>query len=187
MTLESDEVLSFWFEENGTEQWFGKEKSFDEKIRVRFYELMQRAREGELESWIREPRTCLALIILIDQFSRNLYRNSPLSWSADSYALALSKQAIEKNYDNSMNHNEKAFLYLPLMHSEVLEDQDLCVKLVERTLVSENEFNLKNYESALRHQYIIARFGRFPHRNKILGRISTKEEIEFLKEPNSSF
>ena len=187
MTLESDEILNFWFEENGTDQWFGKEKSFDEEIRVRFYELMQRAREGKLKSWSGEPKTCLALIILIDQFSRNLFRNSPLSWSSDSYALALSKQAIENNYDKNMNHSEKAFLYLPLMHSEVLEDQDLCVALVEKTLVSGNEFNIKNYESALRHQYIIARFGRFPHRNEVLGRISTQEELDFLQEPNSSF
>ena len=187
MTLESDEVLSFWFEENGPEQWFGKEKNFDEGIRIRFYELMQRAREGKLKSWSKTPRACLALIVLIDQFSRNLYRNSPLSWSSDSYALALSKQAIEKKYDINLKYYEKAFLYLPLMHSEVLKDQDLCVTLVERTLVSGDEFNLKNYDSALRHQYIIARFGRFPHRNEVLGRISTPEELNFLQEPNSSF
>jgi uncharacterized protein (DUF924 family) len=187
MTITPDEVLKFWFEENGRDQWFGKEPAFDDEIRHRFGELAHQARDGKLERWVEAPRSCLALIILIDQFSRNLYRDSPLAWSADVHALAITKLALEKGYDAELDKIEQAFMYLPLMHSEALADQERCVELTKKNADSGSEFNEKNYEAALQHRDIIARFGRFPHRNDILGRDSTAEELEFLQDPDSHF
>lgn len=187
MAINPDDVLRFWFEENGREQWFGKEDVFDDIIRRRFGVMAHRARDGKLERWVEAPRSCLALIILIDQFSRNLYRESPLAWSADVHALAIAKLAVEKGYDGDLNSYERAFLYMPFMHSEVLADQELCVALVGDLVEGGDQFNKDNYDSAIKHRDIIARFGRFPHRNEVLGRESTAEELEFLKDPDSSF
>jgi uncharacterized protein (DUF924 family) len=187
MAINADDVLSFWFEENGRDQWFGKEAAFDAEIHRRFAEASHQARDGKLERWVEAPRACLALILLIDQFSRNLYRDSPLAWSADVHALAITKLAVDKGFDTELNSYERAFMYLPLMHSEVLDDQKRCVELVQELLEGGDDFNQANYDSALRHRDIIARFGRFPHRNEILGRESTAEELAFLQEPNSSF
>ena len=187
MAVNPDDVLRFWFEENGREQWFGKEPAFDEQIRRRFAEAAHQARDGKLERWVEAPRTCLALIILIDQFSRNLYRGSPLAWSADDHALAVAKLAVEKGFDRELTSHEKAFLYLPFMHSEVLADQEHCVTLVQPLAEGDDEFNQANYDAALKHRDIIARFGRFPHRNGVLGRECTAEELEFLQQEDSSF
>ena len=185
--IKPSEILYFWFQENSQEQWFGKTNEFDEEIRRRYLEITHKARRGDLDPWAQSPNSTLALIILIDQFSRNLFRNSPMSWSADAYCLDITKQALYKSYDDFLNDYKRAFMYLPLMHSESLEDQDQCVELVKKTLDNGIDFNKDNYDAAVRHRYIIARFGRFPHRNEVLGRNSTLEEIEFLKEPNSSF
>ncbi|MDH3739794.1 MAG: DUF924 domain-containing protein [Alphaproteobacteria bacterium] len=182
-----DDVLRFWFEENGRAQWFGKEPAFDDQIRRRFSETVHQARDGKLERWVEAPQTCLALVILIDQFSRNLYRESPLAWSADDHGLAVAKLAVEKGFDRELNSHEKAFLYLPFMHSETLADQERCVALVAPLVDGGDEFNKANYESAIKHRDIIARFGRFPHRNEVLGRESTPEELEFLQQDGSSF
>ena len=187
MTITPDDVLKFWFEENGRDQWFGKEAAFDAEIDRRFSELSHQARDGRLERWVEAPRSCLALIILIDQFSRNLYRQSPLAWSADVHALAIARLALEKGYDAELDRTERVFMYLPFMHSEVLADQERSVELTKRNNDGGNEFNQKNYESAIKHRDIIARFGRFPHRNEVLGRESTAEELAFLEEPDSSF
>ena len=187
MAINPDDVLKFWFEENSRDDWFGKANAFDDEIRRRFGEVTHQARDGKLERWVEAPRSCLALVILIDQFSRNIYRNSPLAWSADVHALAIAKLAVEKGYDAELNNHERAFLYLPFMHSEVLAEQERCVELVAPFADSEDEFNRANYESAIKHRDIIARFGRFPHRNEVLGRESSDEEIEFLKDPDSSF
>ncbi len=182
-----EEVLAFWFEEAGPEKWFNKDEGFDEEIRERFSELSHKARDGKLESWVETPRGCLALIVLIDQFSRNIHRNSPLAWSADSHALALTKLAIDKGYDRALGLNERKFVYMPLMHSEVMADQDRCMEVFGKLADEGMENSERTMEAAARHREIIERFGRFPHRNDILGRESTPEEIEFLKEPNSSF
>jgi len=187
MAITPDDVLNFWFVENGRDQWFGKEEAFDDEIHRRFAEVARRARDGMLERWVEAPRSCLALILLIDQFSRNLYRQSPLAWSADVHALAIAKLALEKGYDVELDNIERAFMYLPFMHSEMLADQERSVELTEKNNDSGDEFNQANYDSAIRHRDIIARFGRFPHRNEVLERESTDEEIEFLKEPGSSF
>ncbi|NNE82684.1 MAG: DUF924 domain-containing protein [Alphaproteobacteria bacterium] len=187
MTISPDDVLNFWFVENGREQWFGKAPEFDAEIERRFSELCHQARDGKLERWVEDPRSCLALVILIDQFSRNLFRDSPLAWSADVHGLAVAKLAVDKGFDFNLTAPEKAFLFLPLMHSEDLADQDRCVALIEPMVEGGDEFIQANYDSALRHREIIARFGRFPHRNAVLGRESTAEELAFLEEPGSSF
>ena len=187
MAVSPDEVLKFWFEENGREQWFGKDEAFDDEIRRRFGEAAHQARDGKLERWVEAPRSCLALVILIDQFSRNLYRDSPLAWSADVHALAVAKLAVEKGYDAKLNNHERAFLYLPFMHSETLADQKHCVELVGEMVEGGDEFNQANYESALKHHDIITRFDRFPHRNDILRRECTVEELEYLKDQDASF
>ncbi|NKB48124.1 MAG: DUF924 family protein [Alphaproteobacteria bacterium] len=187
MAINPDEVLKFWFEENGRSEWFGKDPAFDAEIHQRFAEVSHQARDGKLERWVEAPRSCLALVILIDQFSRNLFRDSPLAWSADVHGLAVAKLAVDRGFDAGFSSYEKAFLYLPFMHSEVLTDQERCIELVEPLLEGGDEFNQANYDSAIRHRDIIARFGRFPHRNEVLGRESTPEELAFLEEPGSSF
>ena len=187
MAITPDDVLKFWFEDNGRDQWFGKEEAFDDEIRRRFGELAHRARDGKLERWVEAPRSCLALIILIDQFSRNLYRDSPLAWSADVHVLAIAKLVLEKGYDAELDKTEQAFMYMPFMHSEALADQARCVELTEKNADSGSEFNKANYQSALKHRDIITRFGRFPHRNEILGRESTAEELEFLQDQDAQF
>ena len=173
MTITPDDVLKFWFDDNGRDQWFGKDAAFDDEIRRRFSETAHQARDGKLERWVEAPRSCLALIILIDQFSRNLYRQSPLAWSADVHALAVAKLAVEKGYDTKLNTTEQVFMYLPFMHSEALANQERGVELVGKNADSGNEFNKDNYESAIKHRDIIARFGRFPHRNDSCGQPGT--------------
>lgn len=187
MTTTPDEVLKFWFEESRRAQWFGKEPAFDAEIDRRFGALTHQARDGKLERWVETPRSCLALIILIDQFSRNLYRGSPLAWSADVHALAIAKLALEKGFDQELTRTERTFMYMPLMHSEDLADQERSFALTRKNSKGGDDFHRKNHESAVRHRDIIARFGRFPHRNEVLGRDSTTEELAFLEEPNSSF
>ncbi len=187
MDVSADEVLAFWFDESGPEQWFEQDDGFDETIRARFGEACHAARDGKLESWVETPRGCLALIILIDQFSRNIHRDSPLAWSADVHALALTKLAIEKGFDRQLDHAQRQFLYMPLMHSEMPDDQALSVELFRRLAEEGAENGQVAAEFAERHKEIIDRFGRYPHRNHILGRDSTPEEIAFLEEPNSSF
>ena len=187
MNLTAEDVLAFWFEESGPEQWFEQDDAFDETIRSRFGAACHAARDGKLEPWVETPRGCLALIVLIDQFSRNVHRASPLAWSADVHALALTKLALDKGFDQQLGHNERKFLYMPLMHSEMLTDQELSVELFSRLAGEGAEDGETTVAFAERHREIIERFGRFPHRNETLGRESTPEEIAFLKEPNSSF
>ncbi|MBO6784797.1 MAG: DUF924 domain-containing protein [Alphaproteobacteria bacterium] len=187
MNVSADEVLAFWFDEAGRDAWFEKDEAFDETVRARFGEACHAARDGKLETWVESPRGCLALIILIDQFSRNIHRDSPLAWSADIHALALTKLAIDKGYDQKLGHAHRMFLYMPLMHSENLADQELSVEMFERLAQDGAENGETTVEFAERHRDIVARFGRFPHRNETLGRESTPEEEEFLKEPDSSF
>jgi len=182
-----EDVLTFWFDEAGPEKWFNKDDAFDEEIRERFSELVHTARDGKLESWVETPRGCLALIVLIDHFSRNIHRNAPLAWSADSHTLGMTTLAIDKGYDRSLGINERKFVYMPLMHSEVLADQDMSMEVFGRLADEGMENSERTMSSAARHREIIERFGRFPHRNDVLGRESTPEETEFLKEPNSSF
>jgi len=179
--MTAQNVLSFWFQELQPAQWFRKDQKMDETIRQRFLETHFRASHCEFEDWRLSIQGRLAEVIVLDQFSRNLFRNDPRSFSQDPLALALSQEAIRSGQHHELSHTEKAFLYMPFMHSESATIHEKAVKLFSEPGL---EFNLE-YE--ILHKNIIDRFGRYPHRNQILGRTSTAEEIEFLKQPNSSF
>ena len=185
MRVTADTVLEFCFTEASPADWFERSDAFDAKIRERFAGALEAARAGGLDDWAATPRGCLALIILIDQFSRNLYRGSPEAWSADPAALALTRRALEAGHDAELGKDERKFLYMPLMHSEALADQEDCVRLFRE--LADGDAEDVSLDFAVRHRDIVARFGRFPHRNETLGRASTAEEIAFLEEPNSSF
>lgn len=178
---EIDQVHSFWFEESSEKQWYKKDPEFDRQIRERFGALVEDASKGKLEDWLETPRGALAYILLLDQFSRNIYRGSNQAFATDAKARAAAIKVLVEGYDRDIPDREKAFLYLPFEHSEELEDQKRSVALFEAL----GDDQLTDY--AVRHRDIIARFGRFPHRNDVLGRESTDAEQEFLKQPGSSF
>ena len=176
-----DEVLYFWFEESQPEQWFKVDPTFDALIRTRFGELHAQACRCELFSWRGKPEGRLAEIIVLDQFSRNRYRGAPKAFATDPLALALAQEAVASGADQALEPPQRAFLYMPYMHSE-----SRVVHVEAERLFRENG-QPRNLDFELRHKAIIDRFGRYPHRNAILGRESTDEEIEFLKLPGSSF
>lgn len=181
-----NEVLNFWFSELSPEDWFKKSDEVDNEIKTRFFELHKLAKNDQLDHWQESPDSSLALIILLDQFSRNLFRDSKEAFAFDEKALKIAKTSIDKAYDLEASQGRK-FFYLPLMHSENIEDQRRCVELFTK-LAKEEGKNIEEFTYyARRHLEIIELFGRFPHRNEILGRKSTKKELEFLKTPNSSF
>ena len=171
----TDAVLGYWFDELGPKDWFSGRPELDEEIRARFGSLCEQALAGRLEDHLDDSRAALAGIILLDQFPRQLFRGQPRAFSGDPVALAVAKGAIANNFDDGMTPDQRQFLYMPLMHSEVVSDQELCVKLF-RDLGNENALKY-----AIEHRDIVARFGRFPHRNRALGRESTPEELEFLE------
>ena len=178
---EKEEILNFWFKECKPEQWFKKKEDFDQMIENRFSSAIENAIAGKLDSWEESETGCLALIILLDQFTRNVFRDTPQAFAGDERALALSKLCFNKDYLTNLDIHRRQFMLMPMMHSENLAVQDTALPLFKK-YASE-----KDYEYAEKHRDIIARFGRFPHRNVILGRKSTNEELEFLKQPGSSF
>ncbi|QJQ95766.1 MULTISPECIES: DUF924 family protein [Halomonadaceae] len=178
---EVQEVLSFWFDELEPRRWFVKEDALDREIRSRFGELLVAAARGELWRWRLSARGRLAEILVLDQFSRNAYRDTPAAFAQDAQALALSQEAVAHQVDRHLSIVQKPFLYMPYMHSESLLIHDEALRLFDQPGLEEN----LHYEQ--RHREIIARFGRYPHRNGILGRDTTAEEREFLQEPGSSF
>ena len=173
-----DDVLTFWFADPG--RWWKKDPAFDEQIRDRFLALHEVIERGEHEGWLETARGTLAYVVVLDQFSRNLFRGSARSFACDARALAAARGALDRGFDRLLSVDERSFLYMPFMHSERIADQDRCVQL----FASESPESLSYAE---RHRDIIRRFGRFPHRNAPLGRPSTPEELEFLKQPGSSF
>ena len=176
-----EEVLSFWFEQNGPEQWWTRDPQFDAEIRIRFGELHGRAVLGELHGWRDTPDGRLAEITVLDQFSRNLYRDDTRAFAADGMALALAQEAVRVGADQTVPPVRRQFFYMPYQHSESPRLHEVAFALFE---------SLEDPESLdfeRRHKAIIDRFGRYPHRNKVLGRSSTDEEIAFLREPGSSF
>lgn len=176
-----DAVLAFWFEECGFADWFQKSDAFDATLRARFGATHAAACDGGLDDWEETRDGRMALILLLDQMSRNLHRGEPRAFAQDGRARAVARRAIALG-DHAVSPPERClFLYLPFEHSESAADQALCMALY-RALG-----NAEWTEYARQHQVIVDRFGRFPHRNEILGRESTAEEIEFLKQPNSSF
>lgn len=190
--MSPDEVLEFWFGAHGSAEygqpramWFKKDPAFDALLRERFGDLHARAAAGELSDWVAADASCLALIVVLDQFSRNLYRGQPASFACDAEALRLAKLMVEQGRDTRLTPVMRSFCYLPFEHSENLRDQDEAVRL----------FGLLASEPALsdllvwaeKHRDVVRRFGRFPHRNAILGRPSTAQELAFLEQPGSSF
>lgn len=174
-------VLDFWFSELEPQQWWKKDEQLDALIADRFSKVHAQANAGELWHWRSTPQGSLAEIIVLDQFSRNIYRNSAAAFASDSLALALAQVAIDKTFDQQLSVVERSFLYMPFMHSESALIHTEAVKLFE-SLGNENSLEFEH-----KHKVIIDRFGRYPHRNSVLGRSSTEEEIEFLRQPNSSF
>lgn len=174
-------IISFWFEEIEKSQWFTKDTAFDTLIRSRFEDLHHQATQSELYSWRNNALGSLAEIIILDQFSRNMFRDTPQSFAYDAFALALAQFAISKGLDTQLTPAQRSFMLMPYMHSESLLIHDEAVRLF--TALG-NEANL---DFELKHRAIIERFGRYPHRNSILGRKSTQEELEFLQLPGSGF
>jgi uncharacterized protein (DUF924 family) len=190
---ESRAILDFWFgapgsAEHGTARkvWFTKDDAFDALIRTRFGALIERALRGELEAWAEQPESALAQILLLDQFTRNAYRGTARAFAGDARALAAASRMVGSRQDEAVPAFMRGFVYLPFEHAEGLAMQDESVRLFQR-LANEapEEADLLDY--AHRHRVIIERFGRFPHRNELLGRRSTAEELEFLTQPGSSF
>ncbi len=181
LTSSPAEVLQFWFEEISPASWWAVDTAFDELIKERFGKLLDQARQGELFEWRKDAKGRLAEVIVLDQFPRNIHRGTPLAFACDPMALALAQEAVVGGALASLSDIERAFLLLPYMHSESRLIHKQAERLYKRHTPAENvEFELK-------HKIIIDRFGRYPHRNAILSRESTAEELEFLKQPGSSF
>jgi len=175
------DVLKFWFEEIRPIQWWKADPDFDALLTSRFQTLLIQAAQGELSEWRAQPKGRLAEIIVLDQFSRNIHRGTPGAFSQDAMALALSQEAVAAGAVQHLGSDERVFLLMPFMHSE-----SKVVHVQAETLFREHA-PPGNYDYELKHKAIIDRFGRYPHRNAILGRTSTPEELEFLTQPGSSF
>lgn len=174
-------IIDFWFRQTPPERWFMMDLGFDQTIARMFAESHRVASQGGYSSWRKNLEGRLAEILILDQFSRNIYRNQPQAFAQDELALKLAKEAIKDPLHWGLEKAEKTFLYMPFMHSEKMEDHEKAVELFSQPGLESNlEFEFK-------HKKIIQEFGRYPHRNWILGRVSTAEEIEFLKKPGSSF
>ena len=189
---EAGALIDFWFAPPGSpnrfeqrEIWFKVDPAFDAQCRAQFGALRARAAAGNCADWTLEAEPCLALVLLLDQFPRNLFRGSAQAFATDTQARDAARAALDRRFDRSLPASWRQFIYLPFEHSEDLADQELSVRLAA-ALAHDPAF-ARVLDYAQRHHAIIARFGRFPHRNAALGRTSTPEEEAFLKEPNSSF
>lgn len=176
-----NEIIKFWFEDIAPEKWWKVDAEFDAQIRQRFLPLLEQAKKGELFKWRGEPKGRLAEVIVLDQFSRNIYRGSAAAFAQDGTALVLAQEAIAVGAEKALSPIERSFLYLPFMHSESKIMHEWAERLYRDNGLAEN------YDFELRHKAIIDRFGRYPHRNDILGRESTAEEVVFLQQPGSRF
>jgi len=168
-----------------SKKWYSKNPDVDRHIALIYGEEVEEAGGGELDAWQQTPRGRLALVILLDQFTRNIYRDGSAMFRYDDKALALAKEGVAREEDRKLHVTERSFLYMPFMHSEVLADQEQSVALFTR--LAKETPGMDNRRWAVAHRDIISRFGRFPHRNALLGRVSTAEETEFLKREGSSF
>ncbi len=177
-------VLDFWFQEAGPDRWFKPSVEFDDLVLRRFYRLHEQAVAGGLRDWEKEDKGALALILLLDQFPRNMFRGTARAFASDGEARRIAARSISLEFDKAdgMTDNHRLFFYLPFEHSENLDDQKRACKLIA-TLTSTPDY--ATWAEA--HRAIIERFGRFPHRNEMLGRKTTLEEEEFLKQEGSSF
>jgi uncharacterized protein (DUF924 family) len=177
------DVLEFWFSERVREKWWDKDADFDAEIRAAFEATHKAAMAGKLDGWAETPEGALALIIALDQFPRNIYRDTPAAFAGDAKAREIARLALARQHDSLIPEPEqRCFLYIPFEHSEDLQDQHLAVKLFRERVGLE-----RNNQAAEEHRKVIEAHGRFPHRNKILGRQNTPEEDEYLKDPDAGF
>ena len=175
------DILDFWFSPETQPNWFAKSDQFDQSLKEKFGDILEQASRAELWSWRKNADGRLAEILVLDQFSRNIFRDTPRAFAQDSLALALAQEAISQNLDKQLSPEQRSFLYMPFMHSESKLIHEFALKLFQRL------GNPENLEYEIKHKIIIDRFGRYPHRNQILGRESTEEELSFLTQPDSSF
>jgi uncharacterized protein (DUF924 family) len=193
-------VLEFWFPRDNARAnalWWGKDPQLDAEIRERFGLTLSAAKAGQLDEWAASARGRVALIIVLDQLSRNIHRGDAKTYEADERARSLTLDGVARGHDRELAPIERMFLYMPLEHSEQLADQEQCVALIRQLaadVAAEPDVEPGRRDRfagfidyAVRHRDIVARFGRFPHRNALLGRESTAEELEFLRQPGSSF
>ncbi len=192
MPSRAGEVLDFWFGREGDpeygqfrDEWFRKDPAFDATVTARFSDLYREAAAGDLDGWLDDAEGCLALVIVLDQFPRNMFRGDGRTHAADGKALEASEYAVEHALDRELPAFQRMFLYMPFMHSENVEDQHRSVELFERLAGEAGAPDVVSY--AVAHRDIVERFGRFPHRNEILGRETTQEEAVFLTTEGSSF
>ena len=171
------DVIKYWFSEKSRQHWFSSTPEIDNEIKQRYKKLWINAASGKLNDWQDSPQGCLALIIILDQFPLNMFRDEAKSFQTEELAVEVALKAIDNGYDEILNTEELLFLFMPLMHSENLEHQNMQVKLFEKY-----DFN---DEYSKHHRDIVKRFGRFPHRNEILGRMSTMEELDYLLSDNA--
>jgi uncharacterized protein (DUF924 family) len=182
--MDADDILKFWFDRD-RKDWFRKSPDLDAEIRRRFLATYEIGAGGGLAAWMQAPRNCLALVLLLDQFPRNMFRGSARAFAADPLARDAARAIVDRGWDKAMIPDERLFAYLPFEHSESLADQERCLALMQEIAVFPETADMPKWAAA--HLDIIRRFGRFPHRNAALGRASTPEEAEFLTQPGSSF
>lgn len=175
------DILDFWFSPETQPNWFAKSDQFDQSLKEKFGDILEQASKTELWPWRKNADGRLAEILVLDQFSRNIFRDTPRAFAQDSLALALAQEAISQDLDKQLSPEQRSFLYMPFMHSESKLIHEFALKLFQRL------GNPENLEYEIKHKIIIDRFGRYPHRNQILGRESTEEELSFLTQPDSSF
>jgi uncharacterized protein (DUF924 family) len=168
------DILQYWFAEEVKPLWFNSTKKFDAELKNRFLDIYEAAFAGKLSAWKQSADGCVALVVVLDQFPLNMFRGQAKSFEGEAKARDAAREAVARGFDKQLQAEQKAFLYMPFMHSEDIADQDLSVQLFEAAGLKEN------LRYAVHHRDIIRRFGRFPHRNKILGRPSTKAELEYL-------
>lgn len=184
-------VLEFWYSPRARPLWFEKDKAFDDEIRSRFGAAVHAAQQGDLDSWQQSAESTLALLLLLDQFGRNIYRGQAKAYLGDARARQVADRAIARGFDQHFSFQQQRFFYLPFEHSENLEDQRRAIELfslaLDRAAPEDRDAAAEQLDYAHRHRIVIERFGRFPHRNEALGRPSSDAEIAFLREPGSSF
>ncbi len=181
LIVTKEDIITFWFEEISPEQWFKKDKEFDAMLLERAGTTVIKALNGQLDRWSKTSTGSVSLVILLDQFTRNIFRDTPKAFSGDEMALVLCQKSINSKWFSELSMTFKQFLLMPMMHSEDISIQEKSLPLFKQ------HANNRTYEFAVKHRDIIAKFGRFPHRNLILSRPSTEEELMFLNEPGSSF
>ncbi len=191
--MKPQDVLDFWFGAPGSAEfgqaralWFRKDSDFDATIAQTFGPTVEAALAGQLRDWDAAPHASLARLIVLDQFTRNMFRDTPKAFAGDALALPAASVMVERGFDAALPPVQRGFVYLPFEHAEDLAQQQRCVALY--TALAEQDTSMQSMlDYAIRHRDVIQRFGRFPHRNNILGRPSTSEELEFLKQPGSRF